>query len=215
MECTFYHSSKKPELKFVISNPKNFFPYESLRIEIGFYGIRFFFERINHKVSLKYSIQGRCVEIVLNGHKFIVTNHNLKQICELIDSRLPLAISGIVDLFNIREGEELLLSYRRGTKDVLRRFCPGLPDDVCSVIWDLAISDEVLSSKLICGFARLLDDAVEDREQHWLKNMSRAVSKILNKLKSSELSYLLEKSFMKTVNFEPLGHFVKGMYISD
>jgi len=211
-DCTLLNSRENPTLKFCISTPYPFaLPSECVLILFGFDGIYLVFKRFGTSVSLEYSTIERCVKIILYGHEFIVTNRNRKLMGKLINPRLPPPMYGLGNFFNIKNVEELILSYRCRTKIALQILCPDLPDYICSAIWDLAISDVVLSSKLICGFVRLLDDALEDRKQHWLKNMSQAISKILIEVKSSEMSYLLEESCMKTVDFEPVGHFLKGI----
>jgi len=221
MKCDLFNSNNFRNLEFSISGPKGIqtpaddIALDYLKINIGFEGVSLFWYRQDKVVSLDYSIRGREVTIDLNLDCFIVTRQNLKEMVEDIDPRLPCPASNLVNYFPIEKTEGLILSYRNRTTDVLRIFCPSLPHEVFFVIWDFAISDGVLSSKSICEIARLLDNILEDREQHWLKTVSLAVSKIVEQFRSSEMSYLLEECMMKAAYFKRVGQFAKEIYLSD
>jgi len=221
VECERLMPNDSRELLFKISGPKGFwispteFTADLMRIDIGREGISLFCCRQGKILSVDYSIHGRKVIILSDEGRFTATTQNLKQVIERLDSRLPSPASHLVDYFPINETDRLILSYRNRTEDVLRIFIPSLPHGIFSIIWDFAISDGVLSSKFTCGIARLLDDVLEDSEEHWLKSVSLAVSKIVEQFKSSEASYLLEKCSMKSADFKPLSQFAKEIYKLD
>jgi len=188
---------------------------DNMIISIGSQDICLCLHRQNRDITLRYSIHGRKVSLIADKQYVIVTNQNLNKNIRRIDPQLPSTLSSIVNHFRIERTERLILSYRNRTMHVLRIFCSRLPNQIFSVIWDFAISDGVLSSKFICEIARLLDDVLKDREKHWFKNVSLAVSKIVERLKRSEITYLLESCMLQTEEFKLLGQFAKKIYSSN
>jgi len=221
VECQRLMSNDSLELLFKISGPKGIqtspteFVVDFMRIDIGREGISFCCSRQDKILSVDYSIHGRKVTILSDEGWFTATNQNLKQVIERLDSRLPCPASHLVNYFPIKEVERLILRYRNRIEDVLGIFMPSLPHEIFSVIWDFAISDGVLSSKFTCGIARLLDDVLKDSEEHWLKSVSLAVSKLVEQFTSSEASYLLEICSIKCLDFKPLSQFAKEIYLLD
>jgi len=180
-----------------------------------------------NKITLRWSYQNETVSVfcsfgrgditfllILNGKPFSVTKRNLRQMIARSDVQIRCPGSFLLNNFAITETEGMILGYRNRTEDVLRIFCSSLPHYIFSVIWDFAISDGLLSSKFICGFARLLDDRLENREQHWLKNVSLAISEIIDQFNSSETSYLLEQCYIKASDFKSLGQYAKEIFFS-
>jgi len=215
VECQRAMSNDSLELLFEISGPKGVFNVDVMRIDIGREGISLYRSREHEILSVDYSIQGKTVTILSVEGRRTATNKNLKQVIESFDSRLPSPASHLVNYFPIKETERLIVNYRNRTEDVLRIFWPSLPHEIFSIIWDFAISEGVLSSKFTCGIARLLDYVLEDSEEHWLKSVSLAVSKLVEQFQGSEASYLLEKCSMKSVDFKPLSQFAKEIYLLD
>jgi len=221
LECELFISNNFLNLELSISGPKGIqtpadeFALDCLEITISCDAISLFWHRQDKVVRLEYPNGGKKVTVDLQLDDFIITRQNLNQWIEAIDPRLPYPALNLVDYFLIEKTEGLIQSYRNRTEDVLKIFCQSLPHEVFFVIWDFAISDGILSSKCICKIARMLDDILDDREQHWLKTVSLAVSKIVEQFSSSEMSYLFEECMMNAKWFKLVGQSAKEIYLSD
>jgi len=220
LRTEFWHiiSNEAQTLEFGIAKAArdfdlNEFKEDSLNIVIGSNWISLNWSCQNENVF--YTIECGEITIFMNKVEFTVTNRNLKQMIERSDFQIRCPGPFRLNNFSITETQRMILGYRNRTEDVLRIFCSSLPNNIFSVIWDFAISDGLLSSKFICGIARILDDSLENSEQHWLKNVSLAISVIIDQFNSSETSYLLEKCSIKASDFKSLGQYAKELYFSD
>jgi len=159
---------------------------------------------------------GGMVKISLDDGLFIITDRDQRGVIDSTDSGLPNFASPLVDYFPIKKTEEMIESYRNKTAAVLRIFCPTLPDQIFSTIWDFAISDGVVCSKFICEVGRQLIYVYEDRAQDWRKNLSLAMSKIVEQFSTYfGTSSLLEKYSMRTADLKRLVQLARQMHLKN